>query len=582
MAPVDVGLQWRAFGHVVAVLAESDALGLAGLLAQAGLVEAHCSAEEVKRAAKRAVFDRDARLRPVLEAHLERDPFSSELDPVLLLPELEADAATALPWLDQRMLHRLAELATTRPGRGGMPPIVPLIGPRGAGKGAAARWLAAAWWRAGVIDGATPRTVTLSALLDYGSAGPRIQNAQRYALVIEGRSFQRSERWVQPSDRDALVRGLESPRTPVVLLALRSPAAFDAFLGVSGDLLALTHEPLLFDVPAIERLTLEAMRGADGAIDEATWREAIETLQHRPGASGIHTVHRLATAVAQFRERGSDDALTAAMRHLAPTVDVDPLDDLMRELDALVGLHELKAYVATQLAAIRENQVRKRAGLEPLHALGHLAFLGPPGTGKTTAARLLGRILHACGALTTSEVIEVGRAELIGEYIGQTAPRVADWVERARGGVLFIDEAYALDGGAEADFGREALAALVAAMENERGRFVVIIAGYQEPTERLFALNEGLRSRIEATFHFPSMSRLQQLQVFLGLAEADGLAVEPGADLAVQKALSADQSGGNARAARSLYDRAKRSRAVRLEMPGTDWLGIAVLDVDAR
>ena len=171
------------------------------------------------------------------------------------------------------------------------------------------------------------------------------------------------------------------------------------------------------------------------------------------------------------------------------------LNDALNDLNELVGLKNVKLLIKQLEAYIYLEQMRKEKGLkyEPLTL--HMIFKGNPGTGKTTVARLLGRILKGIGILSKGHVVEVERADLVGEYIGHTAQKVRENVKRASGGILFIDEAYSLARGGEKDFGKEAIDTLVKAMEDHKSEFILILAGYRDEMEFFLNTNPGLKSR---------------------------------------------------------------------------------------
>lgn len=245
------------------------------------------------------------------------------------------------------------------------------------------------------------------------------------------------------------------------------------------------------------------------------------------------------------------------------------LAQVMRELDSLVGLASVKELVREVQAFVEIQQRRSKARLATRPLALHMIFKGNPGTGKTTVARIFGRMFEAMGVLSKGHLVECERADLVGEYIGHTAQKTREKIKSAVGGILFIDEAYSLARGGEKDFGKEAIDTLVKSMEDHKDELVLILAGYRQEMAHFLQTNPGLRSRFPIHIDFPDYTTEELLQIAtLMLDEREYKLTEAArrrlAAVLEAKAAAGDPHLGNARFVRNLIERAIRRQAVRL------------------
>ncbi|MEE4560830.1 AAA family ATPase [Paenibacillus polymyxa] len=243
--------------------------------------------------------------------------------------------------------------------------------------------------------------------------------------------------------------------------------------------------------------------------------------------------------------------------------------EIQKELDHLVGLDNIKELVFEVYAFLQIAHMRTDAGLLSNAHVYHMIFKGNPGTGKTTVARIIAKMLQKMGVLSKGHLIEVERADLVGEYIGHTAQKTRDLVKKSLGGVLFIDEAYSLARGGEKDFGKEAIDTLVKAMEDQKNQFILILAGYSGEMDFFLRTNPGLPSRFPIQLDFPDYTVDQLIQISEMMAKERDYILMPQSILKMKEHLLNERNDSphafsNARYVRNVIEKAIRHQAVRL------------------
>ncbi|MBE3574594.1 MAG: AAA family ATPase [Firmicutes bacterium] len=243
------------------------------------------------------------------------------------------------------------------------------------------------------------------------------------------------------------------------------------------------------------------------------------------------------------------------------------LEEARRELATMPGLRSVKETVEELLAWVQVQRWRMRENLSSEPPVLHMVFRGNPGTGKTTVARLIGRMLRDMGVLSKGHLVEVERADLVGEYIGHTAQKTREQIKQALGGILFVDEAYSLARGGERDFGKEAIDVLVRAMENHRDNLAVIFAGYPAEMDRFLRANPGLVSRLPIQIDFPDYATDELLQIADLMCQQRQYRLTEEGRARLREFLETERRAvnfGNARTVRNILEAAIRQQALRL------------------
>lgn len=243
-------------------------------------------------------------------------------------------------------------------------------------------------------------------------------------------------------------------------------------------------------------------------------------------------------------------------------------ESVLEELNSLVGLTKVKELIFEIYAFAEVQKRRERLGLSTQKTVLHMIFKGNPGTGKTTIARIIGKLLHEAGLLEKGHVVEVERADLVGEYIGHTAQKTKEQIRKAQGGILFIDEAYSLCRGGDKDFGKECIDCIVKGMEDHAKETVFILAGYPTEMEYFVRSNPGLRSRFPIHLDFPDYSLQELMKIAdLMLKQRDyRLSMESRTTLQeiISRQMRTESVPSNARMVRNIIERSMRRQAVRL------------------
>ncbi len=327
---------------------------------------------------------------------------------------------------------------------------------------------------------------------------------------------------------------------------------------------------IAFAVAAIDPYTTEdELRAIDRF--RATMARAARTIDGTPGAAG--PTPAVAGAPGPGGPPEADDLPPAR-----------PLEELLDELDGLVGLDGVKAEVRLVADLIRVQQLRADRDLPVVEQSRHLVFAGNPGTGKTTVARLLAQIFRTLGVVERGHLVETDRSGLVAGFVGQTATKVVEVFDRADEGVLLIDEAYALVRGGGNDFGREAIDTIVKLVEDRRDRLVVIVAGYPDEMGDFIDANPGLRSRFPKTILFDDYSTDDLLRIFASMGDKSGYHCDEEATAKLRAWFDAqprDKGFGNGRVARNLFEAAvarHASRVVAVDAPTDEQLSTLVAD----
>ncbi|MDT0330833.1 AAA family ATPase [Nocardiopsis lambiniae] len=581
------------------------------------------NARPVGSSRERAAPDDDAEPVPVDEALAELEAMIG-LDPVK--QQVRGLAAS----IEAARLRADAGFPVERPLR-----HLVFSGPPGTGKTSVARTLATIFHSFGLLPtarvveaqradlvgeylGAT--AIKTNELIDSALGGVLFVD-EAYSLVNEGDG--QSDRFGNEAVQTLLKRA-EDDRERLVIVLAGYEKEMDAFLSSNPGLASrfatritfpsYTADELFRIAESLVRqrgdvLDPEAVRTLRRRLDQTVQREAVDDLGNGRFARSLvekaaqaRDVRVVTTGAAGDRPAPrpeAEDLITLRAADVVTAYDeltarlpgfgeAPGIEEALAELDSMIGLEPVKSQVRSLVAQLRVARLREEQGLLNHAPMRHFVFSGPPGTGKTTVARVLGRVFAALGMLARADVVEAQRADLVGEHLGATAIKTNRLVDRALGGVLFVDEAYALVNpgysGGDA-FGNEAVQTLLKRAEDDRSRLVVVLAGYPAEMERFLASNSGLASRFNVRVRFPSYTADELTEIAETLAARTGDAFD---DIAVEDLRSifshVCEEGwidelGNGRFARSLFEKACSQRDLRVSQEVGDEATAAELTV---
>jgi SpoVK/Ycf46/Vps4 family AAA+-type ATPase len=515
-------------------------------------------------------------------------------------PQAELDSCVGIGPVKREVSLLVAEAKAARMRREAGMPVAALprhlvfTGNPGTGKTKVARIIGRMFADIGVLSSGHLIEVDRADLVgEYTSeSGPKVRRAVERArggvlLIDDAHTLARADASRNAEAIEVLLGALRAHPDDLIVVLTGPDAEVNGLLKGDAELAVFFPKVVRFpDLTAGDLVDVFARKAADagfelhdGVLDKV--HTLVQSANRGPSFTNARLMSNLLDrAVAMQARRVLEDDVVDEAESLDELLVEDVPDaltgggavelpgDPIAEIDRLIGLDVVKREVRLLVAEVKAEQMRRDAGIPIAAPARHMVFTGNPGTAKTTIARLIAAVYAKLGLLSSGHLVEVGRADLVAEYIGQTAPKVRAAVERALGGVLFVDEAYALTpADSTRDFGHEAVAELLKLMEEQRADLVVIVAGYEREMARFLEFNPGVAARFPTVLTFPDYSDDELVAIFEFMAAEAGFTLEKGV-LDIVRALlrlaSRGPSFGNARLVRNVLERAIAEQAQRI------------------
>jgi SpoVK/Ycf46/Vps4 family AAA+-type ATPase len=478
-----------------------------------------------------------------------------------------------------------------RAGRDARRPLAMLIiGDSGTAKSRLGPILTQALHNLKLVDRAQPVVVNglQQSDLESKALDASFQAAKGSVLFVDNAQMLMTPEGVPQNAFNQLMHLMEaSPLDPVVVMA-GLPTGLEEFCQRTTSRNLLSRFTSVFRIAdylpeQLAQICEKALLGMGFTLGEGTAQQLLMRMrwlyrQVKAGDTKIRAVNgRLALEEAAEIERrtytrGATDNVVLPEEVPTPADRVKPIEEIMAELDGFIGMHGIKAEIRALYQDIQGAKRRQQMGLGDMKDgkfAYHFVLTGNPGTGKTTVARALGEVFEAMGVLPTGHVVEVDRSKLVGEYQGHTASKVVGVCKQAEGGILFVDEAYALSQGANDSFGKEAIDTLLKRMEDDRGKYVVIAAGYDTEMQEFLRSNSGLRSRFTSIFHLEDYTAEELTAIFVSMAKSQRYGLGEGTEDKLKAFFKArcdrkTPDFANGREARNLLVQVQRAQSDRL------------------